>query len=103
MARKHINLPGNIRSWLKKKVLRVWLVSYVRSSRQGRDKMPQLLRLRFCNIGPRRARMDDLTLSMEDITTGRATHSAIWLRNGGGKTTLIRLIFWLLCPDKPMP
>jgi hypothetical protein len=65
--------------------------------------MPQLLRLRFCNIGPRRARMDDLTLSMEDITTGQATHSAIWLRNGGGKTTLIRLIFWLLCPDKPMP
>lgn len=47
--------------------------------------------------------MDDLTLSMEDIATGRATHSAIWLRNGGGKTTLIRLIFWLLCPDKPMP
>ncbi len=47
--------------------------------------------------------MDDLTLSMEDITTGQATHSAIWLRNGGGKTTLIRLIFWLLCPDKPMP
>lgn len=65
--------------------------------------MPQLLRLRFCNIGPRRARMDDLTLSMEDITTGQATHSAIWLRNGGGKTTLLRLIFWLLCPDKPMP
>jgi hypothetical protein len=47
--------------------------------------------------------MDNLTLSMEDITTGQATHSAIWLRNGGGKTTLIRLIFWLLCPDKPMP
>lgn len=47
--------------------------------------------------------MDDLTLSMEDMITGQATHSAIWLRNGGGKTTLIRLIFWLLCPDKPMP
>ena len=47
--------------------------------------------------------MDDLTLSMEDITTGQATHSAIWLRNGGGKTTLLRLIFWLLCPDKLMP
>ncbi len=65
--------------------------------------MPQLLRLRFCNVGPRRARMEDLTLSMEDIETGQATHSAIWLRNGGGKTTLISLILWLLCPDKPMP
>ncbi len=64
--------------------------------------MPQLLRLRFCNVGPRRARVEDLTLSMEHVATGQATHSAIWLRNGGGKTTLIRLIFWLLCPDKPM-
>ncbi|HEU5375480.1 MAG TPA: hypothetical protein VFV38_08585 [Ktedonobacteraceae bacterium] len=65
--------------------------------------MPQLLRLRFCNIGPHRARMEDLTLSLEDITTGQATHSAILLRNGGGKTTLISLMLWLLCPDKPMP
>ena len=64
--------------------------------------MPQLLRLRFCNVGPHLARMKDLTLSMEDLITGRAAHSTILLRNGGGKTTLIRLIFWLLCPDKPM-
>lgn len=64
--------------------------------------MPQLLRLRFCTVGPRRARIEDLTLSMEHLASGQATHSAIWLRNGGGKTTLIRLIFWLLCPDKPM-
>lgn len=47
--------------------------------------------------------MEDLTLSLEDITTGQATHSAILLRNGGGKTTLISLMLWLLCPDKPMP
>lgn len=64
--------------------------------------MPQLLRLRLCNVGPHPARMEDLTLSMEDLITGRATHSTILLRNGGGKTTLMRLIFWLLCPDKPM-
>jgi hypothetical protein len=65
--------------------------------------MPQLLRLRFCNVGPPRARMEDLTISLVDIVTGQATHSAIWLRNGGGKTTLISLLLWLLCPDKPMP
>lgn len=47
--------------------------------------------------------MEDLTLSLEDIVTGQATHSAILLRNGGGKTTLISLMLWLLCPDKPMP
>ncbi len=62
--------------------------------------MPQLLRLRFCNVGPARARMEDLTISLADIVTGQATHSAIWLRNAGGKTTLIRLLLWLLCPDK---
>jgi hypothetical protein len=47
--------------------------------------------------------MEDLMLPLEDITTGQATHSAILLRNGGGKTTLISLMLWLLCPDKPMP
>jgi hypothetical protein len=65
--------------------------------------MPKLLRLRFCNIGPDRARMEDLTLHLEDIVTEQATHTAILLRNGGGKTTLISLMLWLLCPDKPMP
>ena len=65
--------------------------------------MPQLLRLRFYNVGPERARMEDLTISLADIVTGQAAHSAIWLRNGGGKTTLISLSLWLLCPDKPMP
>ncbi len=65
--------------------------------------MPKLLRLRICNIGPDRARMEDITLRLEDIVTGQATHTAILLRNGGGKTTLISLILWLLCPDRPMP
>lgn len=65
--------------------------------------MPKLLRLRFCNVGPPRARMEDLIISLTDVVTGQATHSAIWLRNGGGKTTLISLLLWLLCPDKPMP
>jgi hypothetical protein len=65
--------------------------------------MPKLLRLRLCNIGPQRARMEDLTLSLEDIISGQAVHTAIFLRNGGGKTTLISLILWLFCPDQPMP
>jgi hypothetical protein len=65
--------------------------------------MPKLLRLRFCHVGHHRARMENLTLPLEDIVTGQATHSVVWLRNGGGKTTLISLILWLLCPDRPMP
>ncbi len=65
--------------------------------------MPKLLRLRFCNVGPDRARMENLTLRLEDIVIGQAAHTAILLRNGGGKTTLISLILWLLCPDRPMP
>ncbi|HEU5376036.1 MAG TPA: hypothetical protein VFV38_11390 [Ktedonobacteraceae bacterium] len=65
--------------------------------------MPKLLRLRLCNIGPQRARMEHLILPFEDIITGQATHSLIFLRNGGGKSTLISLLLWLCCPDKPMP
>ncbi len=42
-------------------------------------------------------------MRLEDIVTGQAAHTAILLRNGGGKTTLISLILWLLCPDRPMP
>ncbi len=64
--------------------------------------MPQLTRIRLCNIGHSHARIDDLTFRLHD-NDGRATHSAIWLRNGGGKTMLVSLLLWLMCPEKRMP
>ena len=47
--------------------------------------MPKLLRLRFCNIGPDRARMEDITLRLEDIVTGQAAHTAICYAMVAGK------------------
>src|SRR5579859_1588797 len=64
--------------------------------------MPQLSRIRLCNIGHAHARIDDLTLELHDAD-GHPTHSTIWLRNGGGKTMLVSLLLWLICPDKKMP
>jgi hypothetical protein len=64
--------------------------------------MPQLCRVRLCNIGHVHARIDDLILSLHDAE-GQPTHSTIWLRNGGGKTMLVSLLLWLLCPEKKMP
>lgn len=61
--------------------------------------MPQLSRLRFCNVGPDRARMDNLILKFRD-DEGWATHSTVWLRNGGGKTSILTLFFGLLRPDR---
>lgn len=61
--------------------------------------MPRLSRLRFCNMGPERARMDDLILDFRDAE-GWAIDSTIWLRNGGGKTSILSLFFALLRPDK---
>ena len=64
--------------------------------------MPQLTGLRFCSIGNELARIDDLTLPLHDAD-GRASNTTIWLRNGGGKTVIVGLLLWLICPDKGMP
>ena len=61
--------------------------------------MPQLSRLRFCNVGHNRARMDNLILNFQD-KEGWATHSTLWLRNGGGKSSILNLFFGLLRPDR---
>ncbi len=63
--------------------------------------MPQLTRLRLCCIGPAMARIDDMTLSFHDAT-GQPVNSTLWLRNGGGKTFIMQLFLWLMCPDKRM-
>jgi len=61
--------------------------------------MPRLARFRLVSIGHRDARMNDLTLSFLDAQ-GRPTDSAIWLRNGGGKSSLLNLFFAVLRPGK---
>src|SRR5437899_2250365 len=58
--------------------------------------MPRLARLRFASVGHPKARFHDLLL---DFRNGRnATDSTVWLRNGGGKSSLLNLFFSLVRP-----
>lgn len=61
--------------------------------------MPRLARLRFVSIGHPQARMDDLTLDFRDAA-GEPTDSTLWLRNGGGKSSILNLFFALPRPHK---
>ena len=61
--------------------------------------MPQLLKLRFVSLGHPQARMDDLLLSLQG-PDGRAIDSTLWLRNGGGKSSILNLFFAILRPHK---
>jgi len=61
--------------------------------------MPQLLKLRFVSLGHPQARMDDLLLSFQG-PDGRAIDSTLWLRNGGGKSSILNLFFAILRPHK---
>lgn len=61
--------------------------------------MPQLLKLRFVSLGHPQARMDDLLVSFQGHD-GRATDSTLWLRNGGGKSSILNLFFAILRPHK---
>lgn len=61
--------------------------------------MPRLLRLRFVSVGHSLARMNDLALDFRD-RDGRATDAALWLRNGGGKSSILNLFFALLRPHR---
>jgi hypothetical protein len=54
--------------------------------------MPKLRRLRLSSIGYDSARFDDVILDFTD-RQGQPTNSIIWLRNGGGKTSLLSLLF----------
>ncbi len=56
--------------------------------------MWQLARIHLQGVGPPDARFDPLTLDLRADDT--PTHSVLWLANGGGKTTLLRLIFHVL-------
>ena len=61
--------------------------------------MPQLLKLRFVSLGHPQARMDDLLLRFQR-PDGRATDSTLWLRNGGGKSSILNLFFAIVRPHK---
>ena len=50
--------------------------------------MPRLRRMRLVSIGHEDARFEDVTLRFTD-REGNPTNSVIWLRNGGGKTSLL--------------
>lgn len=54
--------------------------------------MPKLRRMRLVSIGHDDARFEDVTLRFTD-RAGKPTNSVIWLRNGGGKTSLLSLFF----------
>lgn len=61
----------------------------------------QLSRLRLASVGDRAARFTDLTLDMSSSEiTGQQEpiDSILWLRNGGGKSSLLSLFFALLLP-----
>ena len=61
--------------------------------------MPRLSRLRFVSIGHRNARFEDLTLDFRDAA-GHATDSTLWLRNAGGKTSMLNLFFAGIRPNR---
>jgi len=54
--------------------------------------MPKLRRVRLSSIGYDSARFDDVILDFTD-RDGHPTNSIVWLRNGGGKTSLLSLLF----------
>lgn len=58
-------------------------------------------RLRLASIGDRAARFTDLTIDLTSAGLdgeGEPTDSILWLRNGGGKSSLLSLFFALLLP-----
>jgi hypothetical protein len=61
--------------------------------------MPQILKLRFVSLGHPQARMDDLVLDFQD-PKGCATDSTLWLRNGGGKSSILNLFFAIVRPHR---
>jgi hypothetical protein len=61
--------------------------------------MPHLIRLRIVSAGHPAARMEDITFDFTD-SDGRPVDSVIWLRNGGGKSSILNLFFATLRPDK---
>lgn len=61
--------------------------------------MPKISRMRLVTVGYKDARFHDLILDFTDPKTGNATDSIVWLRNGGGKTSILNLTFSIPRPN----
>ncbi len=61
--------------------------------------MARLLRVHFASIGYRGARLAPLTLDFRQ-GTGTGADSVVWLRNGGGKSSILSLFFSVFRPAK---
>lgn len=61
--------------------------------------MARLTQLRLVSVGHVRARFEDVLLDFRD-SSGQAMESVLWLRNGGGKTSLLSLFFAGVCPHQ---
>lgn len=60
--------------------------------------MPRLMRVHFASIGHRDARLSPLTLDLRADGGGSGVDSVLWLRNGGGKSSILNLFFSALRP-----
>lgn len=61
--------------------------------------MARLCRIHVAGIGKEGARFNPLTVDLRNPENGTPQDSVIWLRNGGGKTTLISIFYSLLVPN----
>ncbi len=59
-----------------------------------------LAAFRLCSVGERSARFTDVTLDLTAPDGGgpRPADTVVWLRNGGGKSSLLSLFYALLLP-----
>jgi len=55
--------------------------------------------MRLVSIGHDRARFEDVTLNFLN-RAGKPSNSIVWLRNGGGKTSLLSLFFAGIRPNQ---
>jgi len=61
--------------------------------------MLQLRRVRLESVGHPNARFAPLELRLTN-DGGHPTHSVLWLRNGGGKSSLLNLLFAVVRPNR---
>src|SRR5258706_7067403 len=61
--------------------------------------MARLCRIHVVGVGKESARFNPLTIDLRNPQNGASQDSVIWLRNGGGKTTLISIFYSLLVPN----
>ena len=63
--------------------------------------MSRLLRIHFASIGHADARLAPLTIDLRAREAGgTGTDSILWLRNGGGKSTILNLFYSLFRPER---